>query len=201
MNFPKNYWYVAATADELTDKPLARKLCGLDVVLYRGSQGQAIALQDFCPHRGLPLSMGWIEGDSIRCSYHGMLVDCEGQCESMPGQTSINRLDGIASYPVAERYGYIWFWPGDPREASEDQLPDMPWGEGGDWAFGGGLYHMQCNYQLLIDNLMDLTHETYVHSSSIGQHEIEESKPETRLEGNNVVLERWMHDINPPTRL
>ena len=198
MNYPKNFWYVAASADEVTDKTLARKICGLDVVIYRGSEGQAIALQDFCPHRGLPLSMGWIEGNSIRCSYHGMLVDCEGQCESMPGQTSINRLNGIDSYPIAERYGYIWIWMGDASLADVEKLPKMPWGEGGDWAFGGGLYHMKCDYQLLVDNLMDLTHETYVHASSIGQHEIEESKPETTKEGDEVLLTRWMYDITPP---
>lgn len=198
MNYLKNYWYVAAAADEVTDRPFARRICDLDIVIYRGRDGQAIALQDFCPHRGLPLSLGRIEGNSIRCGYHGMLVDCQGQCESMPGQTNINRLNGIDSYATAECYGYIWLWLGEQRLADPAKLPQMPWGEGGNWAFGGGMYHMQCDYQLLIDNLMDLTHETYVHASSIGQPEIEEAKPVTTLEGNEVVLTRWMHSITPP---
>jgi len=196
--YPKNFWYVAASSDELGDTPLGRTICDESVVFYRTSDGTAVALQDFCPHRGLPLSKGRCEGDGIRCGYHGLLVNREGQCESMPKQPNISRLKGVQAYPVAERYNYVWIWMGDAAAADEAELPNMPWSEGGDWAYGGGINHIKCDYRLLIDNLMDLSHETYVHPESIGQTEIDEAKPDVSVVDGVVTVSRWMHDITPP---
>lgn len=201
MKYPKNFWYVAASATEVNnEKPLARTICELDMVLYRDTSGKAYAVHDFCPHRGAPLSQGWVEGDNLVCGYHGLRVDCQGNCAEMDGQPNIHRTKGVDAWPTAERYGYVWIWYGDKEDADEAKLPHMPWGEGGDRAYGGGIYHMKCDHRLLVDNLMDLTHEKYVHSTSIGQHELDEAKPNLEVDedNNKVIFTRWMHGVTPP---
>lgn len=196
--YPQNFWYVVASSSELGEQPLGRIICDEAVVLFRTDSGSVVALQDFCPHRGLPLSQGRCVKNGIQCGYHGMVVNREGQCVSMPNQPYISRAKGVQAYPVAERYGYVWLWIGDEAQADESRIPDMPWGEGGDWAYGGGIYHINCDYRLLVDNLMDLTHETFVHPESIGQSEIEEAKPEVTVEDGVVKVARWMLNIKPP---
>ncbi|GAB1269431.1 aromatic ring-hydroxylating dioxygenase subunit alpha [Aurantivibrio infirmus] len=195
--WPENCWYVAAMPQELNGKPLGRVICDKHVVLFRNDKKQAIALEDFCPHRGLPLSEGVIENGKIACGYHGMVVNCDGSCHSMKGQ-DVSRLRGIHAYPVIERHGFIWLWPGNAELANPELIPDLAWANSPDWAYGGDYYHMKCDYRLLIDNLMDLTHETYVHSDSIGQPEIEESAPITAIENGEVRVSRTMYKIPAP---
>jgi len=195
--FPKNAWYVAATPDELADKPLGRRICGEAMVFYRAGQGQVSALEDFCPHRGAPLSLGRVVDGKLVCGYHGLEMGCDGKTIAMPGQR-VRGFPPIRSYPVVERHGFIWVWPGDAALASPDKIHDLPWAGHPEWAYGGGLFHVNCDYRLMIDNLMDLTHETYVHASSIGQKEIDEALPKTTAEGDQVVTSRHMENIMPP---
>ncbi len=195
--FPMNTWYVAAYASDIGDKPLARQICGENMVFYRGSEGQPVALEDYCPHRGAPLSLGFVREGNLVCGYHGLAMGPDGRCAHMPMQR-VGGFPSIRSYPVVERYGFIWVWPGDPTRADASLIPDFYWFDSPQWAFGGGMYHVKSDYRLMIDNLMDLTHETYVHSTSIGQPEIEENAPETRVEGSQVVTSRFMHNIKAP---
>lgn len=196
--FAKNFWYVVASSDEVSNEPLARTVCHEEMVLFRNSEGSPIALEDCCPHRGLPLSKGKCDGDGIRCGYHGMLIASDGSIDSMPQQPHVSDLPGVRSYPCTEKYGYVWIWYGNPDQADVSKLPDMPWEGDKGWTYSGGMYHIQCDYRLLIDNLMDLSHETYVHPTSIGQLEIDEAKPEVSTENDIVTLSRWMKDIYPP---
>ena len=99
---------------------------------------------------------------------------------------------------IVERHGFVWVWPGDAALADPAKIHDCPWADSPDWAYGGGLYHIACDYRLMIDNLMDLTHETYVHQGSIGQPEIDETPCETKVEGDQVILQRHMHGIQAP---
>jgi len=192
----KNAWYVACTSDEIDGKPLGRTLCGDRIVLFRAEGGAVSALEDFCPHRGAPLSLGTVRDDGrIVCGYHGLVMGGDGKCVGMPGQRV---RPTIKSYPAIERYGFIWVWPGEKALADPAKLHPLPWAESPEWVYGGGLYHVNCDYRLMIDNLMDLTHETYVHASSIGQREIEEAAPETRVEGNSAITSRFMSNIMPP---
>lgn len=195
--FPMNAWYVACTPDELVDKPLGRKICGLEIVLYRGKEGRVAALEDFCPHRGAALSLGSVVDGNLMCGYHGLVMDCHGKAVSMPMQR-VGGFPCIRSYPVEERYGYVWIWPGDPARADAAAIPVLPWAGNPEWAFGGGLYHIRCSYRLMIDNLMDLTHEAYVHAGSIGQEEIDQSPVRTRMDGDQVVTSREMQGIVAP---
>ena len=196
--FIRNRWYVAAWDKEVSGKPLARTICGEKVVLFRRGDGSAAALADFCPHRLAPLSLGTVEGDAIRCGYHGLLVDGTGACREMPGQDDAPRRLSVVPYPVIERYRFVWVWIGEAALADPALIPDFWFCEDPAWAFDGDVYPVACDYRLLVDNLMDLSHETYVHPSSIGQKEIVDSPIDTRLEGEAVVVERWMRAIEPP---
>ncbi len=196
--FPKNTWYVACTPDEIDGKPLGRRICNEPIVFFRGDEGKVAAVEDFCPHRGAPLSLGFVRDGQLVCGYHGLVMGCDGKCQDMPGQR-VKGFPSIRAYPVEERHGFVWVWPGDPEKADPDSIPHLHWAESPEWAYGGGLYHINCDYRLMIDNLMDLTHETYVHASSIGQPEIEEAAPKTyKGEGDMVITERQMEAIPAP---
>lgn len=196
--FPKNTWYVACSSSEIEEaKPLARKICGNNIVFYRDEGGEVVALEDFCPHRGAPLSLGFVEDGKLVCGYHGLRMGSKGKAVSMPKQR-VERFPCIKTYPVAERNGFIWLWPGEATLADVNSIPVYEWEDRTKWAYGGGLYNIKCDYRLMIDNLMDLTHETYVHSSSIGQKEIDEEPVVTELVDGNVVTRRFMENIKAP---
>src|SRR6478609_1794359 len=75
--FLKNTWYVACASDEIAEKPLGRKICGEKIVFYRGAGGKVAALEDFCPHRGAALSLGFVRDGDLVCGYHGLQMGCE----------------------------------------------------------------------------------------------------------------------------
>ena len=195
--FPKNAWYVAATPNEIDEKPLGRTICGEKIAFFRGPEGVVAAVENFCPHRGAPLSLGYVSDGKLVCGYHGLHMGCNGKTVSMPGQR-VQGFPAVRSYPVEERYGFIWVWPGDAALADKATIPHQEWYDHPEWAFGGGLFHIACDYRLMIDNLMDLTHETYVHSTSIGQKEIDETPSKTTVEGTTVTTARYMDNVTPP---
>ena len=198
--FIQNTWYVACTEAELEalgSKPLGRTICNEKMVFFKGPDGQVAAVEDFCPHRGAPLSLGKVCQGKLVCGYHGLEMGCEGKTVHMPGQR-VRGFPAIKAYAVAQRYGFVWVWPGDQAKADQALLPQFEFFDNPDWAYGGGLYHVQADYRLMIDNLMDLTHETYVHANSIGQPEIDETPSETKVDGDQVVLQRHMQGIQAP---
>lgn len=195
--YPKNTWYVACTPDEIAEKPLGRQICGEKIVFYRGHEGTVAATEDFCPHRGAPLSLGYVENGNLVCGYHGLVMGCDGKTVAMPGQR-VRGFPCIKTFAVVERYGFIWVWPGDQALADPALIHHLEWAVNDEWAYGGGLFHIHCDYRLMIDNLMDLTHETYVHASSIGQKEIDEAAPVTTVEGDEVITARHMENIMAP---
>jgi vanillate O-demethylase monooxygenase subunit len=198
VSFPKNAWYVACTPDEIGgEKPLGRRICDEAMVLFRGADGVVAALEDFCPHRGAPLSLGRVVDGTLQCGYHGLRMGCQGRAVAMPGQ-HVERFPAIRAFAAVERHGFVWVWPGDAALADADKIPQLAWADSADWAYGGGLYRIDCDYRLMIDNLMDLTHETYVHAGSIGQKEIDETHPKTRVDGEQVITARLMQDVIAP---
>ena len=200
LDYPRNAWYVAAWDHEVTRKrPLARTVAGRPLALYRTEDGTAVALADACWHRLAPLSQGTLVGPGdIRCPYHGITYDPRGRCTSMPAQETINPSALVPSFPVVDRYRYVWVWVGDAALADPDLIPDMHQMTHPDWTGDGLTIHAPCNFQLILDNLMDLTHEEFVHSSSIGQKELSESEFVTTHTETTVTVERWMRDIEPP---
>jgi vanillate O-demethylase monooxygenase subunit len=143
--------------------------------------------------------MGIKEGDSIRCRYHGLKIGPDGVAEEMPIKTDpVNRGVCTETFVVAERHRFVWIWVGDRALANPALIPDLwPCSTQG-WTFDGGYYPIKCDYRLVIDNLMDLTHETYVHVGSIGQPELMETPIETRVEGDKVFVTRWMAEVDAP---
>jgi phenylpropionate dioxygenase-like ring-hydroxylating dioxygenase large terminal subunit len=195
----RNRWYVAAWDSEVDRTPFARTICGEPVMLYRKLDRSVVAMRDACPHRLLPLSMGMKEGDAVRCRYHGLLVGPDGAGLEMPVKSErVPKAVCAKLYPVVERHRFIWVWIGDADKADPGAVPDFwPCSTPG-WVFDGGYSRVACDYRLLIDNLLDLSHETYVHQGSIGQHEIGETPVESEVRGDEVVVRRWMAGIDPP---
>ena len=197
--FLRNRWYVAGWDSEVDRAPLAITVCGEPIVLFRRLDRSVAALRDACPHRLLPLSMGLREGDDLRCKYHGLLVNGEGRCLQMPLRSDPPHPGvRVRTYPVVERHRFVWVWIGEPEKADPALLPDLWPCVHPAWVFDGGHYRIACDYRLLIDNLMDLTHETYVHAGSIGQQELLEAPLETRTEGDEVIVTRWMPNVEAP---
>jgi vanillate monooxygenase len=195
--FPMNAWYVACTPEDITGKPLGRTICGEPIVFFRGPDGRAAALDDWCPHRGAPLSLGTVCEGKLVCGYHGLEMGCDGKTVAMPGQR-VRGFQANRVYPVIERYGFVWVWPGDAAQADPESLPHLAWAEDPAWAYGGGVIHVKCAAQLMVDNLMDLTHEKYVHATSIGQKELDEVLPKTHVEDDNVVTQREIPGVKAP---
>jgi phenylpropionate dioxygenase-like ring-hydroxylating dioxygenase large terminal subunit len=195
----RNQWYVASWDHEIDRQPLARTICGEAILLYRRFDRSVVALHDACPHRLLPLSMGIKEGDNIRCRYHGLLIDSAGHAIEMPVTSErVHRSICVKAYPVIERHRFVWVWIGEAEKADEKLIPDFWPCSHPHWTFDGDYYHIKCDYRLVIDNLMDLTHETYTHQGSIGQPEILEAPIQTHTDGNHVRVTRWMPAIDAP---
>jgi len=198
--FIRNCWYAAGLSQEITSRPLARTLLNEPVVLYRQADGNVAALEDRCCHRALPLAHGEVIGDTLQCGYHGLRFDRNGVCVKVPGQQTIPSKAKVKSYPVFEKDSLIWIWMGRPEEADTAQIINYPWHRDPSWAFKGKCNVIDTHYQLLYDNLLDLTHVGYVHKHTIGGDAESHSNAEmhtTRTE-NGVHVIRWLRDSNPP---
>jgi vanillate O-demethylase monooxygenase subunit len=196
--FPRNAWYAAAWDTELSHSLLARRIGDKPLVLYRRADGLPVALEDACWHRLLPLSKGRLQGDRLVCGYHGLVFEPSGRCVHMPSQRTINPSACVRGYPVVERHRFVWVWLGDPAHADPKSVPDLHWNDDPLWEGDGERIHALCNYKLVLDNLMDLTHETFVHGSSIGNDAVAEAPFDVTHGPDHATVTRWMLDIEPP---
>ncbi|KXU91886.1 (2Fe-2S)-binding protein [Caballeronia megalochromosomata] len=195
--FLKNAWYVAAWDKEVTQDLLPLTILDEAVVLYRKHDGTPVALEDACPHRKLPLSMGRRVGDEVECGYHGLTFDCSGACTRAPGSTRIPTGARVRSYPLAERYGLVWIWMGEPGAADPaaivgvDEWDDPAWG-----ANRGDAMTVDCHYLYVTDNLLDPSHVAWVHRSSFGNAACEAEPLRTEVAEQGVTVSRWMRDVD-----
>ena len=201
--FLRNVWYVAGfSADLQPGQRLGRTYLGEPVVLFRTVGGNLGALQDRCCHRAMPLSEGHVAGESIRCCYHGLEFDTRGACTRVPGEESIPRQAFVRSYPIVERDHVIWIWMGEAAEADPTSIPRHPWHQDPKWTWNPVYYHIDASWDLLVDNLMDLTHLAYVHAGTIGGNAEMHFRAQTQVvrEGNKVKVTRHMpNSIAPRT--
>jgi phenylpropionate dioxygenase-like ring-hydroxylating dioxygenase large terminal subunit len=199
--FVRNAWYAAAYSDELASgKPLGCVLLRDPVVLYRCTNGVPVALEDRCVHRSLPLSMGRVRGDVLECGYHGLQFNCEGACVRIPGQPTIPAEARVQSYPVVEQHGFIWVWMGDPAKADTAKITSFPWMTKPGWQQTKLHARIECNYRLIIDNLLDLSHLAFVHATTVGSIELaDRAQVKTVRTPEGVLTSRWTLDV-PPAR-
>ncbi len=169
MTYLRNCWYMAAWSDEIEKGGMfARTILDEPVVLFRNNEGEINALLDRCPHRFAPFSKGKVDDGVISCGYHGLSFDGGGQCVHNPHGAVLKNMK-VKSYPVIEAYRSIWIWMGDPEAADRDLLQDLGFLETApDTAFSKGYLHGQANYQLYVDNILDLTHADFLHADTLG---------------------------------
>ena len=197
---PKNQWYVAAYSSEVGDDLLARTICGEPIVFYRDSANQPVALADRCVHRRYPLSRSTRVGDSIICGYHGFTYDTGGTCLAVPGQARVPRTARVRSYPLHEQDSFVWIWIGDADPTPAATIPRAPWFNSGTYTTVRGMEPLQARHSLLLDNLMDLSHETYLHGGYIGTPEVAETPITTQADEETGVIRvsRRMDDAECP---
>jgi phenylpropionate dioxygenase-like ring-hydroxylating dioxygenase large terminal subunit len=168
----KNQWYIAAWSSEVTRKPIERWIMDEPVAFYRKEDGSAVAVDGRCPHHWFPLGKSELHGDNIRCGYHGLEFAPDGACVAAPFLERVPSACRIKSYAVAERWKWIWIWPGDPALADESMIPDHFEAKLTDASYQAepALHaEVEARYQLLNDNLLDLTHVEVLHASTIGE--------------------------------
>lgn len=184
----RNAWYVAATSDELrADVPLARTLLGEPMVLFRGPDGKPSALNDRCPHRKYPLSRGRVIDGQIECGYHGARFAGSGACTLIPGQEAIPARFGAKCYRVEERHSLVWLWGGEPQHADPALIP-AAWGinEEPGWRPVFGYHYVRGNYQLVLDNILDLTHVAYVHRTTLNSPQVTQAPLEVEIGADTI---------------
>jgi vanillate O-demethylase monooxygenase subunit len=196
----RNAWYIAAWSDEIDDGPIARKILGEDIVVFRSDEGTAGALEDRCCHRGVKLSLGSATNNGLQCGYHGLVFDGSGACVDNPGE-ALNSSFCVRAFPIEERQNFVWIWMGDPAQADQELIVDYSYHDMTDeFNYHYGHYEIAANYMFMMDNLMDLTHLGYVHTSTIGGNPEENDKAEmttTRTE-HGAHYNRWMAGSTPP---
>ncbi len=207
MTFLRNCWYAAAWADEVGESPMHRQYLGEDVVLYRIADGSIHALQDRCPHRFAPLSMGTVIGDQLQCAYHGLRFGIDGACVHNPHYEALPAAARVRAFPLVERYGMLWIWMGD-APADPDMLPvEFAFLANPAFRAVSGYLHVAGNYQLVIDNLLDLTHAPYLHPAFAipgvsTEERLKRTTTELIREEARIIAKRWRLACPPngPTR-
>jgi phenylpropionate dioxygenase-like ring-hydroxylating dioxygenase large terminal subunit len=194
--FLHNAWYVAAWDHEVTQEPRPVKLLDQRIVLFRTASGQPVALEDACPHRKLPLSMGRVLQEEIECGYHGLVFDIKGACKHIPGVKNVPRSVCVRSYPAVSRYGLVWVWMGDRERADEKTIFTVEhWQETGWGCNRGGSMVVDCNYLFVTDNLLDPSHVAWVHRTSFGNEGYEDAPVETTRLPDGILASRWLYNV------
>ncbi len=200
VTYLRDAWYVAALSTEVSAEGLfARKLLNTPVLIYRKQDGSPVAMQDRCPHRFVPLSMGVRHGDEVVCKYHGLKFDCSGVCNHNPhGNGHIPRAARVRTFPLLERFGFVWIWMGD-APADEAKLPDFsPLTDGHPNSVGFTYMHRNTYYELITDNVMDLSHVDHLHGEIISTRgQLTPQVPQVKETASSVAT-RWEWKQTPP---
>ena len=197
--FLQNAWYVAAQSKTIGDQLFPITVMGEKLVIFRDSVGKVAALEDACPHRKLPLSMGVRVGDAVQCGYHGLTFDVSGQCIHAPTQDTIPSNAFVRSYPVVEKYHLIWIWMGQPELADESKILQIADYGNPSWGLTeGGVLECKCHYLYLLDNLLDPSHVAWVHQTSFASAGTEDVPLVIEDTESGVLVSRWINDIDPP---
>lgn len=199
MGYVRNIWYVAAWADDLVAGKL-QSVTILDepIVLWRDDAGHVHALEDRCVHRLAPLSLGRCEGGNLRCMYHGLLFNTDGQVVELPGLDVIPSSARVRKYPVVEQDSWIWIWTGEADRADATVIPRVFGVDHPDYVLRRGVLDYKAEARLISDNLTDFSHLSYVHSKSFAANEdfAKAKALVTRIDGG-VRIQRWATNQPP----
>lgn len=194
----RNCWYVAGMLEEFGRALKERYLLGDSVVMYLTSEGRPVVLQNRCAHRSFPLSHGRLEGDDVVCLYHGLRYDARGECREAPMIKRAAAHAKLRSYPTAVRGPLVWVWMGDAAKADEAKIPDTQWLADDRWAHRSGYVYVKANYVGLQENLLDLTHFSYLHAGNVGTPEWVDCPFEVTVENGAVHSVRRLDNAAPP---
>ena len=198
--FIRDTWYVAGRSEDFEAAPVPLMILGEEVVIFRGKDGEPIALEDACPHRKLPLSHGSVEGSRIICGYHGLTFDAKGACVAAPTQpNAVPERACVQSYPVEDRWGFLWIWMGEAAEARTEDIIDIPHYDDPSWGkTARGAMEMACHYLYITDNLLDPSHVAWVHLTSFAGAGTDDRPLDMEESEEGVIVSRWIMDEPPP---
>jgi phenylpropionate dioxygenase-like ring-hydroxylating dioxygenase large terminal subunit len=163
-----DYWYPVAWSDELKiGKTLGRRFAGEPIVLWRGNSGQVFALEDRCAHRQVPLHLGVVKGDELKCHYHGWTYDGSGKCISVPYLDKGRLPSGVKRYPSREIDGLIFVFPGNPALAESRVPPTLGSSQRKDYKTRRLNREVACHYTFMHENLFDMNHQ-FMHRKHMG---------------------------------
>jgi vanillate O-demethylase monooxygenase subunit len=195
--FVRNAWYVAAWDHEVTRTLQRRVILDAPVLLFRKDDGTAVALEDRCCHRQAPLSMGRLIGNVVKCPYHGLEFDSSGKCVKVPSQDLVPASAKVRAYPLVEKNHWLWIWMGEPAKADPALIEDFHFLDDPAWRFGGNYLHVESNYLLLVENLLDTTHLPFLHPTTLGTDAFARSEFEVKREGDRITVARYLMNELP----
>jgi vanillate O-demethylase monooxygenase subunit len=197
--FVRNTWYVAAWSHEVEPgKLFARRVAGDSLVLFRRGDGTVAALENRCPHRHAPLALGRLEGDCVRCMYHGIRFDADGRCVEVPGQGATPSALDVRRFPVVERKRWIWVCTGDPSRADAALIPDTFSLDSPAWRYEPAYLHYQADHLLIADNVLDFSHLSYVHEKTLGgTAAIAGTRPKVEVLPDGIRIHREVRNTAP----
>ena len=201
--FVHDTWYIAALRSELDGPVLARTVLGVGVAVFRDPSGRVVALRNRCPHRGYPLSEGTLGDDGVlTCGYHGFRFQPDGTCVGVPGQDNIPKGSDVQSFPTTENGPFVWIWLGDPAAADPGLIPSEAGFDDPSFRFVAGHVVIEGHHQLIADNVLDLSHESFIHATKIGTRDVAETGITSASDESRwmVTASRVMKDAAcPPT--
>ncbi len=164
-----DFWYPIAHSKEVKPgKTHAATFAGAPIVLVRGKAGRVFALEDRCAHRQVPLHVGEVLADGIKCGYHGWTYNEQGHCTSVPYLDHAGmRPNSVKAYPCREAYGLIFVFPGDSAKASTVAFPDVPSTTSPEYKTRYLSRRINCHYTFMHENLMDMNHQ-FLHRRLMG---------------------------------
>ena len=191
----RNQWYVVLQSKEVKPRKVVGALrMGERMVFWRDSNGKVVCQADFCPHRGVALSIGCVMGDTIQCPFHGFEYDQSGKCTYVPANGRIAETPKalqVNTYVTREEHGFVYIWWGEPQT----EYPPLPWFDDLDSSFATSDYkdNWSVHYSRALENQLDVFHLAFVHATTIGRGNRKISDgPVTTLDEKK--LEIWVYN-------
>ena len=186
----RQHWLPACMSEEVAEPdgaPVRSRLLGVDLVVFRDSQGRVGVLDERCPHRGASLYFGRNEECGLRCLYHGWKFDVDGQVLDMSSEPADSRMRNLKAraYPAREAGGFVWVWMGEAEAVREFQPP--AWAPTASTKISIVKMHAACNWAQVLEGSIDSAHSSSLHSTNM---------PTAEVEGSTATGDAWLRPSN-----